>query len=142
MGEEWGSGAFIQLFSSSLLTAHPEQASCRPLKPHQQCARSCTIQLPASSSVIITFSDCFPHPCCLSFLFFGTEGVWGVSLCSLNDMRLTSMLELGTESGPFALSKRLKAAGHTDNREPDSKDQSFPLYWRSACHSAEQNVPT
>lgn len=52
------------------------------------------------------------------------------------------MLELGTESGPFALSKCLKAAGHTDNREPDSKDQSFPLYWRSACHSAEQNVPT
>lgn len=41
----WGEGTFIQLFSSSLLTAHPELASNTPLRPqciHQVCVCVCT----------------------------------------------------------------------------------------------------
>lgn len=143
----WG-GAFIQLFPSSLLTAHPEPGSYGLLNRqwiHRVCVWMCVRWR-------ITHHICISHRLsgfCVFVLPRPAAGKGGgLRACRLNS-KGWHLSQSSAQSQDLSLVRSVLRGRVTQimgTRREKTKDQSFPLYWRSwtepltACHSSEHQT--
>lgn len=151
-----GGGAFIQLFPSSLLTAHPELGSCPEfsIDSSSVCRRiTPQIYISCTSRVFLSLCFCMFAGFCVWFCVSSSYSCWGGGgevawACRLNS-KGWHLRRSSVQSQDLSLVQSVLRGRVTQimgNRREKTKDQSFPLYWRSwtepltACHSSEHQT--